>query len=95
MRAIRSVSILENKVTRALWKKGVRFLKNVKGMLGKPDIVVKKYKVVIFIDSCFWNHCPIHGKIPKSNPDYWAEKIVRNLDRDQKVKMYYLEKGWN
>lgn len=48
MKAIRSVSLLENEVTRALWKKGLRFRKNVKGMIGKPDIVIKKYKVVIF-----------------------------------------------
>lgn len=95
MRAIRSVSLLENEVTRALWKRGFRFRKNVKGMIGKPDIVIKKYKVVIFIDSCFWHHCPIHGKIPKSNTEYWAEKIARNIDRDRKVSMHYHDAGWN
>lgn len=93
MKAIRSVSLLENEVTRALWKKGLRFRKNVKGMIGKPDIVIKKYKVVIFIDSCFWHHCPIHGTIPKSNTDYWSEKIAKNIARDRKVTMHYQDTG--
>jgi DNA mismatch endonuclease (patch repair protein) len=95
MKAIRSVSLLENEVTRALWKKGLRFRKNVKGMIGKPDIVIKKYKVVIFIDSCFWHHCPTHGTIPKSNTDYWTEKISKNIARDRKVTMHYNDIGWN
>lgn len=95
MKAIRSVSLLENEVTRALWNKGLRFRKNVKGMIGKPDIVIKKYKVVIFIDSCFWHHCPIHGTIPKSNTDYWTEKIAKNIARDRKVTMHYQDTGWN
>lgn len=95
MKAIRSVSILENEVTKALWSKGLRFRKNVKGMLGKPDIVIKKYKIVIFIDSCFWHHCPIHGTIPKSNTDFWYEKISRNILRDRDVSKYYTDAGWN
>ncbi|MCM3269095.1 very short patch repair endonuclease [Paenibacillus elgii] len=95
MKAIRSVSILENEVTRALWLRGFRFRKNVKGMVGKPDIVIKKYKVVIFIDSCFWHHCPVHGRIPKSNTDFWTKKIERNIERDHKVTMYYTGAGWN
>ncbi|MGD6966404.1 hypothetical protein ACQCVP_08250 [Rossellomorea vietnamensis] len=54
MKAIRSQSKLENRVSRELWQKGIRFRKNVKSLPGKPDIAIKKYKVVIFIDSCFW-----------------------------------------
>lgn len=52
MKAIKSQSTLENKVSKALWKKGYRFRKNTK-LFGKPDISIQKYKVVIFIDSCF------------------------------------------
>lgn len=95
MRAIRSVSILENMVTRALWARGYRFRKNVKGMLGKPDIVIKKYRIIIFIDSCFWHWCPLHGTIPKSNTEFWTEKLTRNRERDQAVNDYYLSEKWN
>lgn len=94
MQAIRAQSKLENKVSRMLWKKGFRFRKNDKTLFGKPDISIKKYKVVIFIDSCFWHACNIHGNRPKSNQDYWDRKLNRNKERDQEVTAYYLEHGW-
>ncbi|MEH7418588.1 very short patch repair endonuclease [Neobacillus drentensis] len=94
MKAIKSQSALENKVTKALWKLGFRFRKNVK-LLGKPDISISKYKIVIFIDSCFWHACPIHGNRPKSNQDYWDKKLDRNKKRDLEVNAFYKEKGWN
>lgn len=94
MRAIKSQSKLEGIVTRELWNRGIRFRRNVKDLKGKPDIAIKKYKLVIFIDSCFWHVCPIHGNIPKSNKSYWKEKLFRNQKRDTEVTKYYLEKGW-
>lgn len=94
MRAIKSQSALENKVTKELWRMGFRFRKNAK-LFGKPDISIKKYKIVIFIDSCFWHGCPIHGNMPKSNKDYWQQKLERNIQRDIEVNQYYKEKGWN
>jgi DNA mismatch endonuclease, patch repair protein len=94
MQAIKSQSKLENKVTRELWKQGVRFRKNVKSLPGKPDIAIKKYKLVIFIDSCFWHVCPLHGNMPKSNQEYWIKKLNRNQARDKEVNQYYKENGW-
>ncbi|WP_043934193.1 very short patch repair endonuclease [Bacillus sp. EB01] len=94
MRAIKSQSNLENRASKALWKKGYRFRKNSK-LFGKPDIALQKYKVVIFIDSCFWHVCPNHSNIPKSNQDYWIKKLARNQERDQEVNMYYKDRGWN
>ncbi|MBS4214163.1 very short patch repair endonuclease [Neobacillus rhizophilus] len=93
MKAIKSKSALENRVTKALWKMGFRFRKNV-NIFGKPDIAIKKYKIVIFIDSCFWHCCPLHGNMPKSNKDYWEKKLERNKKRDIEVNKYYEEKGW-
>ncbi|WNS73685.1 very short patch repair endonuclease [Bacillus sp. DTU_2020_1000418_1_SI_GHA_SEK_038] len=93
MQAIKSQSNLENNVSKALWKKGFRFRKNTK-MFGKPDISIKKYKVVIFIDSCFWHCCPVHGNMPKSNQDYWKNKLGRNKSRDKEVTSFYIENGW-
>lgn len=95
MKAIRSQSKLENKVTKALWNEGYRFRKNDKSLFGKPDISIKKYKVVIFIDSCFWHVCPLHNNLPKSNRDYWKKKLDRNQQRDAEVTSYYEANGWH
>lgn len=95
MRAIKSTSQLEDFVAKELWKKGVRYRRNSKRLFGKPDISIKKYKVAIFIDSCFWHLCPIHGKIPTSNRSFWEDKLNKNSLRDEKVNAYYQDLGWN
>lgn len=96
MSAIRGTHTkLEDKVSHALWKQGIRFRKNNHNLFGKPDIAIKKYKVVIFIDSCFWHSCELHGHIPKSNVDYWSKKLSRNKQRDIAVTSYYTERNWN
>lgn len=95
MQAIKSRSKLENRVTKELWNRGIRFRKNVKELYGKPDIAIKKYKIVIFIDSCFWHACEIHGSNPKSNTEYWDKKLQRNKERDREVNKYYEENSWN
>jgi DNA mismatch endonuclease, patch repair protein len=94
MKAIKSQSKLENKVSKKLWNMGFRFRKNT-NLFGKPDISIKKYKIVIFIDSCFWHCCPIHGNMPKSNEDYWQNKLDRNKKRDIEVNAYYQKNEWN
>lgn len=94
MKAIKSQSKLENKVSKALWKMGYRFRKNSK-LYGKPDISIQKYKVVIFIDSCFWHFCPDHGHMPSSNKEFWEKKLTRNQERDREVNQFYAEIGWN
>lgn len=95
MQAIKSQSHLENTVSKALWKKGIRFRKNVQSLCGTPDIVIQKYKVVIFIDSCFWHGCPIHGNRPKPNQEFWNKKLDRNIERDAEITQYYKDKNWN
>lgn len=95
MQAIRSQSKLEKSVSKELWRKGVRFRKNDKSLFGKPDISIKKYKIVIFIDSCFWHACQIHGNRPKSNQEYWDKKLTRNMLRDIEVNEYYKGRNWH
>lgn len=95
MGSIRAQSKLENSITNELWRRGYRFRKNTKSLYGTPDISIKKYKIVIFIDSCFWHFCPIHGKKPKSNEEFWEKKLLRNQQRDIEVNNYYLSNGWN
>lgn len=94
MQAIRSQSKLENRVSCELWKRGIRFRKNDKSLFGKTDISIKKYKIAIFIDSCFWHACEVHGNRPKSNQEYWDKKLTRNKERDEEVKKYYIQNGW-
>lgn len=95
MSNIRSVSLLEKVVNKELWKRGVRARRNVSDLYGKPDWSIKKYKIVIFLDSCFWHVCPIHGNFPKNNKEFWEAKLMKNVERDQKVTDYYREKEWN
>lgn len=86
---------IEKDITKALWNLGYRFRKNAKSLPGKPDIAIKKHKVVIFLDSCFWHKCPEHFKKPKSNLEYWEPKIKRNIERDAEINSYYQQKNWH
>jgi len=95
MKAIKSISKLETIVAKELWKNGIRYRRNSKKLFGKPDISIQKYKVVIFIDSCFWHQCPLHATMPKSNTEFWKKKLDRNVERDQEVNEYYMRSDWN
>ena len=95
MSAIRSVSKLEDRISKALWKRGLRLRRNVKSLYGKPDFAIKKYKTVIFIDSCFWHSCPQHGNKPKNNFEFWEKKLKRNTERDKEVTDYYMIRDWH
>lgn len=79
---------------RALWEKGFRYRKNSSKYFGKPDIVLKKHKTVIFLDSCFWHGCKKHLRLPATRKKYWREKIERNKKRDKEVSRYYKKIGW-
>lgn len=95
MRAVKSRdSEIEVKFRRAIWKAGFRYRKSPAKYFGKPDLVLKKYKTVVFIDSCFWHGCKRHCRLPSSNKKYWVEKIERNKKRDREVSQYYRKLGW-
>lgn len=95
MRAVKSQETrIEVSFRKSLWHAGFRYRKNPKKYFGKPDIVLKKYKKVIFIDSCFWHGCPKHLRVPKSNKKFWEDKISRNIERDKEVTRYYKKQKW-
>ena len=72
-------------VRKFLFSKGFRYRINVKTLPGKPDIVLPKYKTIIFVNGCFWHgHNCKKGKLPSSNTDFWKEKISNNKSRDAK-----------
>lgn len=70
---------------KALWREGFRYKLKNKDLLGKPDLVFRKQKIVIFVDGCFWHRCPEHFIRPNNNADFWEQKIQTNVDRDKKV----------
>lgn len=84
---------LEVNFSKELWRRGFRFRKHP-NYFGKPDLALKKNKIVIFIDSCFWHGCKKHLRMPSSNIDYWNTKILRNIERDKEVNSYYKSLKW-
>ncbi len=96
MRRVRSKETkMEIAFRKVLWQKGFRYRKNLANYFGKPDVILKKYKTVIFLDSCFWHGCKKHCRMPSSNKKYWIDKIERNKKRDKKVNKHYRKIGWN
>jgi len=80
----------------ALHKKGFRYRIHQKSLPGNPDIVLAKYKTVIFVHGCFWH---LHqgcreGRIPKSKTGYWEPKLLRNVERDVKNTAELVSQGW-
>ena len=99
MKNIRSKDTsIELVLRKALWRKGYRYRKNYKLLPGRPDIVLIKYKIVIFCDSEFF-----HGKdwevlkprLEKGgNGEFWINKISRNMERDDEIDKRLLFEGW-
>ena len=90
---------IEVSLRKALWAKGYRYRKNVRDLPGKPDIVMSKYKLVIFCDSEFF-----HGKdwenglkdqlLRGNNSEFWINKISRNIERDSRNNALLVSAGW-
>ena len=95
MQNIRSAGTMPEKlIIRALRREKLYFAKNDKSIIGNPDIVFRRKKVVVFIDSDFWHGHPKRFIMPKSNRQYWKEKISRNKERDAGVNKKLKEAGW-
>ncbi|RYJ39343.1 DNA mismatch endonuclease vsr [Flavobacterium anhuiense] len=97
MQAIKSTATKgEVRLAKALWKLGYRYRKNNKKIFGRPDLTFAKYKIAIFVDSEFF-----HGKDweteqlrIKTNREYWIPKIERNIQRDEEVNSFLINKNW-
>lgn len=86
----------EEIVAKYLFSQGFRYRRNVKKLPGTPDIVLKKYKTVIFVNGCFW-HMHEGCKYfvwPKDNSEFWKNKLLANKERDEKEKKEIEELGW-
>lgn len=87
---------IEVKVRKYLFSKGFRYRKNVKTLPGKPDIVLPKYRTVIFVHGCFWHRHPgcKDATTPKTREEFWKEKFSRNVENDFKHKNELEKMGW-
>lgn len=96
MSHIRSVNTKPEEVVRKyLFSKGFRYRKNVRTLPGTPDIVLSKYRTVVFVNGCFWHkHECKRFVFPSSNTDYWIPKILRNVERDEKNYQLLAADGW-
>ena len=86
----------EKNVRNELWCRGFRYRINDKRLPGKPDIVLPKYRTVIFVHGCFWHghkDCKYYT-VPKTNTAFWMAKVARNQERDQEVWRKLEAKGW-
>ena len=83
-------------VRKFLFANGFRFRKNVKDLPGKPDIVLPKYKTVIFIHGCYWHgHDCKRGTLPETNIEFWETKISGNIERDKRDATELDKQEWN
>ena len=82
-------------VRRWLWSHGYRYRLNVKGVPGKPDIVMRPYHTAIFVNGCFWHGHDGCCKIPHTNREFWVNKIRRNQERDKQNYQILQETGWH
>lgn len=98
MRQIKSEDTsIEVQARKWLFAKGFRFRKNDRRYPGKPDIVLPKYKTVVFINGCFWHHhkgCK-YATTPKTKTEYWVNKFKRNVENDKRHEQQLSQAGWN
>jgi len=87
---------IEVLVRRFLFHRGFRYRKNVRGLPGTPDIVLRKYKTVIFINGCFWHmhkNCK-ESVVPKTRTEFWLTKLTKNVKNDEKHYRELRQQGW-
>ena len=85
-------------IRKLLHNMGYRFRLQRKDLPGKPDITMRKYNTVIFVNGCFWHGCPYckHASIrPETNKDYWNKKLDRTLERDKDNRIKLEKLGWH
>ena len=83
-------------VRKGLWSRGFRYRLNSPRLPGHPDLVLKKYRTCIFVNGCFWHGhegCRYYT-IPKTNTEFWVNKVKRNKERDSKVQHELAAMGW-
>ncbi|MCL1870568.1 MAG: very short patch repair endonuclease [Promicromonosporaceae bacterium] len=83
-------------VRRELYRRGRRYFVQRAVLPGRRrvDVVFPRAKIAVYIDGCFWHSCPQHATHPKSNAEWWAEKLARNAARDRQADADLAAAGW-
>ena len=83
-------------VRRLVHRLGYRFRLHRRDLPGTPDLVLPKYRAVVFVHGCFWHQhcCPRGQRRPASNQEYWGPKLARNVERDVNAKRALERMGW-
>lgn len=77
-----------------LHRRGLRYRLHRRNLPGRPDIVLTRARIAVFVDGCFWHRCPQHGVLPKSNAEWWRAKLERTVERDREKDAALVELGW-
>lgn len=97
MASVRSTNTKPELIVRTfLHNNGFRYRLHVRDLPGRPDIVLPKYNIIIFVNGCFWHkhHCT-RASIPKTNTTFWVEKLSKNVIRDEENILLLKKLGWN
>lgn len=83
-------------VRRAVWRLGLRYRVDVAPVKGRrrADIVFTRARVAVYVDGCFWHRCPTHATTPKTNREWWEEKLSANVERDRDTDTQLTAAGW-
>jgi DNA mismatch endonuclease, patch repair protein len=83
----------EIRLRKALWAKGLRYRLH-QPLPGRPDMLFVRARVAVFVDGCFWHGCPEHHTEPKTNSEFWRQKLQANRARDNRVNDELQTAGW-
>lgn len=84
----------ELRLRRNVWSLGLRYRLHYRIGRTRPDMVFIGAKLAIFVDGCFWHGCPQHSTMPKSNREFWEQKLRRNCERDVQNTRQLEAEGW-
>ena len=81
---------------RELWRHGLRYSVDIRvvGRRRRVNVAFTRARVAVFVDGCFWHHCPVHGTLPKSNRDWWIQKLNANTQHDHETDDELRAAGW-
>lgn len=97
-RQARRDTAAELAIRREVWRRGLRYRVDaapIPGLRRRADLVFTKAHVAVYVDGCFWHRCPLHATSPKSNSEWWREKLDANVRRDRDTDRRLTEAGWN
>ena len=95
MARIRGVNTSPERVLRrALWQSGIRYRLHLRTPHGRPDLVLTRQRVAVFIDGCFWHGCPEHYVYPRTQQEFWLRKLSENVRRDCTQTLAFEHAGW-